>query len=96
MKVITFRITDDCDLLAEKHYEQCLSLQSQPSQGGYTMQAAEVDREIYKHHTLAKSYNTKSYLDMMGLSLGTKDILDTPTAVSPAPNAWKPTNQPTH
>ena len=28
--------------------------------------------------------------------MGTNDILDTPAAVSPAPNAWKPANPPTH
>ena len=28
MKAITLRITDDCDLSAEKHYEQCPSLRS--------------------------------------------------------------------
>ena len=32
----------------------------------------------------------------MGLSLGTEDILDTPAAASPAPNAWKPQHPPTH
>ena len=96
MKAITLRITDDCDLPAEKHYEQCPSLRSRLSQGGYTMQAAALDKEIYNPTTLPKSYTTKPYFDMMGLSLGTDDILDTPAAVSPAPNAWKPSNPPTH
>ena len=47
MKAITLRITDDCDLRAEKHYKHCPSLRSRLSQLGYTMQAAELDRDIY-------------------------------------------------
>ena len=60
------------------------------------MQAAALDKEIYNPTTLPKSYTTKPYFDMMGLSLGTDDILDTPAAVSPAPNAWKPSIPTTH
>ena len=93
---MTFRITNECDLAAEKHYKQCLSLRSRLSQGGYTMQATELDKDIYNPKTLPKSYTTKPYFDMAGFTLGTDDILNTPAAVSPAPNAWKPINPPTH
>ena len=60
------------------------------------MQTAELDKDIYNPKTLPKSYTTKPHFDMTGFSLGTNDILDTPAAVSPAPNAWKPANPPTH
>ena len=83
-------------MAAEKHYEQCPSLRSRLSQGGYTMQAAALNKDIYNPHTLPKSYITKPYFDMMGFSLGTDDILDTPAAVSPAQNTWKPSNAPNH
>ena len=96
MKAITLRITDDCDLRAEKHYEHCPSLRSRLSQRGYTMQAAELHRDVYNPKTLPKSYTTKPYFDMTGFSLGTDDILDTPAAVSPPQNSWKPINPPPH
>ena len=37
MKAIAFRITDIGDNSAEKHFQQCPSLRSRLSQGGYTM-----------------------------------------------------------
>ena len=95
MKALTFQITDICDP-AEKHFEQWPSLRSRLSQGGYTMQAAALDKEIYNPSTLPKSHTTTPYFDMMGLSLGTEDILDTPATFSSPPNAWKtpqPANQ---
>ena len=94
-EVMKALITNICEP-AEKHFEQCPSLRSQLSQGGYTIQAAALDKEIYNPLTLSKSHTTTPYFDMMGLNLGTEDILDTlPTASSP-PNAWKtphPANQ---
>ena len=85
MKALTFRITDICDP-AEKHFDQCPSLRSRLIQGGYTMQAAALDKEIYNPLTLPKSHTTTPYFDMMGLNLGTEDILDTPATVSSPPN----------
>ena len=96
MKTLTFRITNICNLPAEKHNEQCPSLRSRLSQGGYTKQAAALDKEIYNPLTPPKPHTTRPYFDMMGLNLGTEDILDTPATASSSPNAWKtphPTNQ---
>ena len=93
MKALTLRICDMGDHDAEKYFEQCPSLRSRLSQGGYTMQAAALDKEIYDPSTLPKSYTTTPYFDMMGLNLGTEDILAIP-AIAPSPtNAWKTPQQ---
>ena len=60
------------------------------------MQAAALDKEIYNPLTLPKSHTTTPYFDMMGLNLGTEEILDTPATASSPPNSWKtprPVNQ---
>ena len=82
LKAITFRITDICNTAAEKQYKQCPSLRSRLSQGGYTMQAAELHKEIYNHKTLPKSYTSKPYLDMSGFTLGNDDLLTPPAAAA--------------
>ena len=87
MKVLTFRITDMCNP-AEKPFEQCPSLRSRLSQGGYTMQAAALEMEIYNTSTLPKSLTTTPYFEL-GIHLGTEDILDASTTLPPPPNAWK-------
>ena len=67
-------------------------MRSRLSQGGYTIQAAELDKEIYNISTLSKSFTTTPYFEM-GIHLGTEDILDEfPTLPAPS-NAWK-TQQP--
>ena len=96
LKAITLRITDDCDEIAEKHYEQCLSLRSCLSQGGYTMQAAELHKEFYNPNNVSKSYTSKPYFDMSGFTLGNNEFTTPPAAAIPKPNVWKPTNPPTH
>ena len=57
------------------------------------MQAAALDREIYDPSTLSKSHTTTPYFDMMGLNLGTEDILDTPATAPSPPNVWKTPQQ---
>ena len=96
LKAITFRITDICNTAAEKQYKQCPSLRSRLSQGGYTMQAAELHKEIYSHKTLPKSYTSKPYFDILEFTLGNDDLITPPTAAAPTQNAWIPANPPTH
>ena len=96
LKAITLRITNACDMAAEKQYKQCSSLRSRLSQGGYRIQAAELHKEIYNHKTLLKSYTTKPYFDMTGFTLDNDNILTPPAAAAPTQNASKPTNPPTH
>ena len=64
MKVLSLRITDTRDNDAEKHFHQCSSLRSQLSQGGYTIEAEELDKEIYDSATLLKSFSRTPYFEM--------------------------------
>ena len=88
MKALSLQITDIRDNDAGKHFNQYPSLRLRLSQGGYTMEAVELDKEIYDSATLSKSFSRTPYFEM-GIQLGTDDLVDElPTIPSPA-NAWK-------
>ena len=88
MKALSLRITDIGDNDVEKHVHQCPSLQSRLSQGGYTMEAAELHKEIYDSATLSKSFSRTPYFEM-GIQLGIDDLLDEFPSIPPPANAWK-------
>ena len=64
------------------------SLRSRLSQGGYTLEASELNCDIFNHSTLAKSFSKPSYFDM-GVNFGTKESATAfPSLPAPA-NTWK-------
>ena len=64
MKALSLRITNITNNDAEEHFNQCPSLRSRLSQGGYTMQAVELDKNIYDSATLSKSFARTPYFEI--------------------------------
>ena len=73
---------------AEKYFEQCPSLRSRLSQGGYTTKASELYKDIFDTDTLSKLFAETLFFEM-GIQLGTDDVLDAAPPVLPR-SAWKP------
>ena len=65
MQALSLQITDITDDNVEKYFEQCPSLRSQLSQGGYTTKAAEFHKDIFDTNTLSKSFAGTPFFEMM-------------------------------
>ena len=88
MKAPSLRITNITDNDTEKHFNQCPSLRSRLSQGGYTIAAAELNKDIYDSATLSKSFARTPYFEI-GIQLGTDNVIDAFPPIPPTGNAWK-------
>ena len=89
MQALVHRTQDEADPDAEMKLKQFPSLWSRLSQGGYTSEAAELDRNIFNHSTLTKSFSKPIYFDM-GINFGTEESA-TAFPLLPVPaNPWKP------
>ena len=90
MKALVSRIQDNADpdtqLQCDQHPPLCTKL----SLGGYTSEAAELDKVIFS--PLPKLSSRQTYVDM-NLNFGTKEMADMfPSLPAPAPpNPWKQT-----
>ena len=96
MKALVTRIQDESDHDAQKHFGEYPSLRSQLSYGGYTAEAAELDKDIFSTFS---SGNSSSTFSNMSIDFGTEDVADAfPALPAPPPrnNPWKqnpPENQ---
>ena len=93
MQALSLRITDIADIDAEKYFNQCPSLRSRLSQGGYTTKAAEFHKDVFDTDTLSKSFAGTPFFEM-DIQLGTDDVLDAAPPLLPR-SAWKPLQAPT-
>ena len=94
MQVLVHRIRDIANNDTEMHFQQYLSLHSRLSQGGYTSEAAALDKNIFDRTTLTKLFFRPTYFDM-GINFGTEESAAAfPSLESPA-NPWKSTQQET-
>ena len=75
LHALSLRITDITDEGAEKYFDQCPSLRSRLSQGGYTTKAAEFNKDIFDTDTLSKTFAGTPFFEM-DIQLGTDDVLD--------------------
>ena len=96
MKAVVARIQDESDHDAQKHFGEYPSLRSQLSYGGYTAEAAELDKDIFSTFS---SGTSSSPFSNMSIDFGTEDAADAfPALPAPPPrnNPWKqnpPENQ---
>ena len=88
IETLSLRITDIRDNDREKYFHQCPSLQSQLSQGGYIIEATELDKEMYDSAKFSKSFSRTQYFEM-GTQLGTDDLLDEFPSIPSSANARK-------
>ena len=87
MQALSLRITDIADDDAEKYFNQCPSLRSRLSQGGYTTKAAEFHKDIFDTDTLSKPFARTPFFEM-DIQLGTDDVLDAAPPMA-SRNVWK-------
>ena len=91
MKALVTQIQDESDHDAQKHFGDYPSLRTQLSYGGYTAEAAELDKDIFSTFSSGPS---SSIFSNMTLNFGTEDMVDAfPALPAPAPtsNPWKQT-----
>ena len=92
MKVLVLRIQDIADPDAQMHFQQYSSLRTQFSLGGYTSEAAELDKDIFDGSILTKSSLKQTYFDM-SLNFGSKESKDwfPSLPATMTANSWKQT-----
>ena len=90
MKAPVSCIQNDADPDAQLHFDQYPSLRTKLSLGGYTSEAAELDKDICNSATLPKSSSRQIYVDM-SLNFGTEEVADMfSSLLAPAPpDPWK-------
>ena len=91
MKALVSRIQDESDHDAQKYFGEYPSLRTHLSYGGYTAEAAALDKDIFSPFSAGSSSSTFSN---MTLNFGTEDMVDAfPALPAPAPpqNPWKQT-----
>ena len=71
------------------HFQQCPSLRSRLSQGGYITESAELDKEIFDHTTLSRSFSKPTYFEM-GINFGTDNSAAEFLSLPPPVNPWTP------
>ena len=91
MKALVSRIQDESDHDAQKHFGKYPSLRTQLSYGGYTTEAAELDKDIFSPFS---SGSSQPAFTNMTLNFGTDETTDAFPALPapvlpPAPNPWK-------
>ena len=89
MKALVGRIQDESDYNAQKYFGEHPSLRTQLSYGGYSAEAAELDKDIFSTFSSRPSQSTFAH---MTLNFGTNDMTDEFPALRPPAlpaNPWK-------
>ena len=89
MKALVGRIQGESDHDAQKHFGEYPSLRTQLSYGGYSAQAAELDKDIFSTFS---SGSLQSTFASMTLNFGTKEMTNEFLALPPPAlpsNPWK-------